>query len=134
MKTLAPLLALVALSPDCLARGVRALDLKTLIAVSELVVVGKVKSVEPSGITTKLTYPTWGGVVFEWLKVEVEVVEPIKGTKKGAVVQTLMLSSPEPLVLSTRDHQPMINPPGTVDPKKGQFYFLCLLPTKFKDG
>ena len=55
--------------------------MKTLMKDSQLVFVG-VKSLKPSGITTELTYPTWDNVVFEWLRVEVEVVEPIKGTKK----------------------------------------------------
>lgn len=103
------------------ARAVNTLDMKTLMKVSQLVFVGKVKSVKPSGITTDLTYPTWKGVVFEWLKVEVEVVDPIKGTKKGTKVRTLMLSA--------RGPGPMINPPGMVDPKVGQYHLLCLLPT-----
>jgi hypothetical protein len=103
------------------ARPVQSLDLKTLIMRSQLMFVGHVKSVSPSGITTELTYPTWEGVVFEWLKVEVEVVEPIKGTKKGDLVHTMMLS--------TRGRAPMINAPGMIEPKEGQNLLLCLLPT-----
>ena len=43
---------------------------------------GPGKITQAFSITTELTYPTWDNVVFEWLRVEVEVVEPIKGTKK----------------------------------------------------
>ena len=102
------------------ARAVRVLDIKTLMKDSQLVFVGEVKSVKPSGITTELTYPTWEDVVFEWLRVEVEVIEPVKGTKKGELVSTLMLS--------TRGPGPMFNPPGMVEPKVGQYHLLCLLP------
>ena len=107
------------------ARAVRVLDMKSLMSSSQLVLVGKVKSVKPSGITTTLTYPTWKDVVFEWLKVEVEVVEPIKGCKKGTLVKTLMLSTQGP--------GPMFNAPGMVDPKAGQRHLLCLLPTRFEE-
>ena len=124
MKTLALTLTLtVALSADVLARGVQSFDMKALMTRAELVLVGKIKSVEWSGITTELTYPTWD-VVFEWLKVEVEVIEPIKGTKKGGVVRTLMLS--------TRGRTPIANAPGMVRPEKGQLHLHCLLPTKIK--
>jgi hypothetical protein len=102
------------------ARAVRVLDIKTLMKDSQLVFVGKVKSVKPSGITTELTYPTWEDVVFEWLRVEVEVIEPVKGTKKGEIVSTLMLSH--------RGLGPMFNPPGMVEPTVGQYHLLCLLP------
>ena len=104
------------------ARIVRALDLKALMKDSQLVFVGEVKSIKPSGITTELTYPTWENVVFEWLLVDVEVIEPIKGTEKGKLVSTLMLS--------TRSEVSMINAPGMVRPKVGQFQLLCLLPAK----
>ena len=99
--------------------------MKELIAGSALVFVGEVKSVAPSGITTELTYPTWEGIVFEWLKVEVEVIEPIKGTQKGQTVRTLMLS--------TQGLAPIANAPGIVAPKKGQFHLHCLLPTQFEN-
>jgi hypothetical protein len=118
------LIFIILFATDCFARAVRVVDMKALIAESELVFAGKVKSVKPSGITTELTYPTWNGVVFEWLKVEVEVIEPIKGTKKGDVVWTLMLS--------TRGAGPSFNSPGMVNPKKGQQHLLCLLPTELK--
>jgi hypothetical protein len=94
--------------------------MKTLMKESQLVFVGQVKSVKPSGMTTELTYPTWDEVVFEWLSVEMEVIEPVKRTKKGELVNTLMLS--------TRGPGPMINPPGMVEPKVGQYHLLCLLP------
>lgn len=103
------------------ARIVRDLDMKTLMKQSQLVFVGQVKSVKPSGMTTELTHPTWEGVIFEWLRVEVEVIEPVKGTKKGELVSTLMLS--------TRGPGPMINSPGMVEPKVRQYHLLCLLPT-----
>jgi hypothetical protein len=109
---------------DCEARAVRSLEMKALVEESALVFVGTIKSVKPSGITTELTYPIWKDVVFEWLKVEVEVVEPIKGTSKGAVIRTLMLSA--------RGDGPMINPPGMVGPKVGQHHLHCLLPTRFE--
>lgn len=109
----------------CEARAVRTLEMRALMEESALVFVGTIKSVKPSGITTELTYPTWKDVVFEWLKVEVEVVEPIKGTRKGALVHTLMLA--------TRGDGPMFNPPGMVDPKVGQHHLLCLLPTRFEE-
>jgi hypothetical protein len=102
------------------ARFVRDLDMKTLMKESQLVFVGQVKSVKPSGMTTELTYPTWDEVVFEWLSVEMEVIEPVKRTRKGELVNTLMLS--------TRGPGPMINPPGMVEPKVGQYHLLCLLP------
>jgi hypothetical protein len=124
VKTLALLILTATISSKCLARAVLALDMNALMAGSELVLVGKIKSVEPSGITTELTYPTWDNIVFEWLKVEVEVIEPIKGTKMGDVIRTLMLS--------TRGRRPIMNAPGMVDPKTGQLHLLCLLPTKFK--
>lgn len=106
------------------ARFVRDLDMKALMEGSQLVLVGEVKSIKPSGITTELFYPTWEGVVFEWLNVYVEVVEPVKGTKKGEIVRTFMLS--------TRGPGPVANAPGMVDPKVGQLYLLCLLPTNAK--
>lgn len=124
MKTftcLGALLAVLVLSSiQAHGRAVRTLDMKTLMKDSQLVFVGQVKSLKPSGITTELTYPTWDNVVFEWLRAEVEVVEPIKGTKKGELINTLMLS--------TRGPGPMINPPGMVEPKVGQHHLLCLLP------
>lgn len=116
-------LLLIVPALNCEARAVRSLKMKALVEESALVFVGTIKSVKPSGITTELTYPTWKDVVFEWLKVEVEVVEPIKGTTKGGVIRTLMLS--------TRGDGQMVNAPGMVDPKIGQHHLLCLLPTRF---
>lgn len=104
-----------------LARGVRVLEMKDLISGAKLVFVGKTLSVEPSGITTTMSYPTWRDVTFEWIKVEVEVLEPVKGVEKGDRVRTLMLG--------TRGRGPMINAPGMVEPERGRAYLLCLLPT-----
>ncbi len=106
----------------CGARPVRCLEMNALVEQSALVFVGTVKSIKPSGIKTELSYVPWERVVFEWLKVEVEVVEAVKGTKNRAVVNTLMLS--------TRATPPMA--PGMVYPKLGQNYLLCLLPTTFE--
>jgi hypothetical protein len=100
-------------------RGIR-----TLITQSKLAFVGRVRAVKPSGITTSLSYPTWEGVVFEWLQVDVEVLEPIKGTKKGDVVQTAMLSVDE-----TKESPPMVNAPGMLEPIKGDKFLLFLAPT-----
>ncbi len=128
MHTLKTLLCFIivaaACTSQCQARAVYSFDMQTLMSKSTLVLVGKVKSVQPSGIKTKLTYPTWDHVIFEWLKVEIEVVEPIKGTQKGKVIRTLMLSFKEGI---------MANAPGVVDPKIGQYHLLFLMPTKFKN-
>jgi len=128
MKPSVILLLLLGMTTSSFARPVRSLDIRTLIKQSEMVFVGSVKSVKPSGITTQLTYPTWDGQLFEWLEVEVEVVEAIKGVKSGEVVRVLMLSIREP-----REHRLMIDPPGMVDPKVGQHHLLCLLPTVLKN-
>jgi hypothetical protein len=101
-------------------RPMQSYDMKTLIAKSELVFVGRVRSVQPSGVTTSLTYATWGGVVFGWLAADVEVLEPIKGAHRGDVVHTFMLFTDRPVI---------INPPGTVEPKNGETFLLCLAPT-----
>jgi hypothetical protein len=122
VHSLASLLLLILLLPiNARARFVQSLDMKTLMKRSQLVCVGHVKSVAPSGITTELTYPTWEGVVFEWLKVEVEVIEPIKGAKRGEVVHTLMLSTHGPAS--------MFNRPGMIEPKLGENLLLFLLPS-----
>lgn len=101
-------------------------NMKTLVAESKLVFVGKVKSVQPSGITTPLSYPTWEGVVFEWLRVDVEVLEPIKATKKNDVVQVAMLSVN---TNKSKGHRPQVNAPGMLEPKKGDQLLFFLAPT-----
>ncbi|MCW1916574.1 hypothetical protein OJ996_23505 [Luteolibacter sp. GHJ8] len=116
------LLALILSSAVCEARAVRSMGMKELVAQSALVFVGQVTSIRPSGITTTLTYPTWGNTVFEWLEVEVKVIEEVKGVKKGQVVRTLMLSIRGESFI-------VINPPGMVKPGLGQHHLLCLLPT-----
>lgn len=120
MKALlmAVLFSLVAMM-NCDARAVRVLGMKALMEESALVFAGRVRSVTPSGMGVELSYPTWDGAVFEWLKVEVEVVEPMKGVKRGAVVTTMMLT--------IRDSV-MFNPPGVVEPKVGRAYLCCLVP------
>ncbi len=125
MKAKFAALFLVLLTSHCFGRAVMIIPIEGLMERSAVAFVGKVTSIKPSGMTTELTYPTWKDVVFEWLTVEVEVIEPIKGTKVGQSVKTYMLS--------TRGAGPMFNPPGMVDPKVGQHHLLFLLPTKI-DG
>jgi len=105
------------------ARMIRVIEFKTLVADSTLVFAGRVKSSKPSGIATSLTYPGWEGVTFEWLKVEVEVLEPIKGTKKGDVVRVAMLSIKAIKGFGIDDA------PGTLEPTKNAAYLFCLVPT-----
>jgi len=117
--------ALMALIPIiAFGRLVQVYDNKTLIEKSKLVFVGKVKSIKRSGITTHLSYPTWGGVVFEWLIADVKVLEPVKGVQKGDIVQTALLSVDE-----SKGPRPMINAPGILDPKMGDAFLFCLAPT-----
>jgi hypothetical protein len=99
-------------------------DIRTLMRQSKFAFVGRVRAVNQSGITTGLSYPTWEGVVFEWQRVDVEVVEPIKGTKKGDVVHTAMLSVDE-----TKGSHPMVNAPGMIEPKEGDAFLFFLAPT-----
>jgi hypothetical protein len=102
----------------------RILDVRSvnaLVADSELTFIGRVKSVNPSGITTHLSYPTWEKCVFEWLQVEVEVLEPIKGTTKGQLIPTAMLAVDE-----SKGPRPMLNAPGMLEPKTGELFLLFL--------
>jgi hypothetical protein len=101
-------------------RPVQSYDIKTLIAKSELVFVGRVRSVQPSGVTTSLSYATWGGAVFSWLAVDIDVLEPIKGVHRGDVVRTFMMSADRPIIM---------NAPGTVELKTGEAFLLYLAPT-----
>jgi hypothetical protein len=117
--TLAAFVTVVALG-----RFLEVHDMKSLVRNSTLVFLGRVKSVAPSGITTKLGYPTWEKVVFEWLRADVEVIEPIKGTQKGELVQVAMLSAHE-----ADDSDGMINPPRMLAPKRGDRFLFCLAPT-----
>ena len=113
MALLLPVLAL--------GRAVQVLSIPTLIERSALVFVGRVEAITPSGIRTTMSYPTWRGVTFEWLNWDVEVVEPIKGVKKGQIIRTAMLSAPGGGL--------SFNPPGMVDPEVGKAYLLCLAPS-----
>lgn len=106
------------------ARAVYSADMPKTIAGSSMVFAGKVESITRSGITTKLSYPTWKGHTFEWLEAKVTVLEPIKGTTRGATVRILMLS--------VDGVGPIINPPGMVRPERGRAYLFCLLPTERK--
>jgi hypothetical protein len=104
-------------------RPIQIIDPKTLIAESKLVFVGKVQSVTNSGITTHLSYPTWERTSFPWLKVEVEVLVPIKGVHKGDIVQTMLLS------IDTNNELPMYSPPEVLEPDNRDIFFVCLGPT-----
>ncbi len=116
--------ALAALCPlFVLARGVRVHTTETLVERSALVFVGRVFSVEPSGIKTHLGYPTWRDATFEWLRVGLEVLEPIKGVRRGEQVSAAMLS------VQTKWPGGLFNGPGTLEPTEGTVYLLCLLPT-----
>jgi hypothetical protein len=116
---------LLLLSPLKLqARAVFSADMPKMIAGSSMVFAGRVESITRSGITTKLSYPTWKGHTFEWLEAKVTVLEPIKGATRGATVRVLMLS--------VDGIGPIINPPGMVRPERGRAYLFCLLPTERK--
>jgi hypothetical protein len=127
MKTFLVFLSLflIPLQSGSFARPVHAFEMPELMAGSEIALIAKVTSVKPSGLTTQLTYPTWKGVTFEWLNVEVIAVESLKGTEKGKKIQVLMLSAP--------DGGPAINPPGMLDVKEGQHFLMFLLPTTKKN-
>jgi hypothetical protein len=117
--------ALVTLIPIiAFGRLVQAYNNKALIEKSKLVFVGKVKSIKHSGITTHLSYPTWEGVVFEWLIADVKVLEPVKGVRKGDIVQAALLSVDE-----SKGPRPMINAPGMLEPKVGDAFLFCLAPS-----
>lgn len=121
MKRQIAIITLAALCPMlAFGRGVQMLDMPTLISKSTLVFVGRVKKVEPSGIKTTMSYPTWKGVTFEWLNCNVEVIELVKGVKKSELIRTAMLSAP--------GGGPHANPPGMVDPEEGSAYLFCLAP------
>jgi hypothetical protein len=94
-----------------------------LIAKSKLVFVGKVLSVKVSELSTPLSYPTWEGALFPWLTVKIEVSAPLKGVKKGEVVQVMILS------MDKKAEPQMINPPEVLEPDKNDVFFLCLGPT-----
>lgn len=105
-------------------RPIEVIDPKTLIADSKLVFVGKVQSVKASGIATHLSYPTLEGVSFPWLRVEMEVLEPFKGVRKGDIVCVMMLSMD-----NSKEPKFMYCPPEVLEPDKGDIFFLCLGPT-----
>ena len=114
-------ITLVALIPPVVfGRLFQIIDPKTLIADSKLVFVGKVQSVQASGIATRLSYPTWEGASFPWLRVKMEVLVPFKGVQMGDIVQVMMLSIDKSAETS------MYSPPGVLDPDLGDVFFLCL--------
>ncbi len=105
-------------------RLVKIIDPKTLIADSKLVFVGKVQSVKVSGISTPLSYPTWEGASFPWLRVEMEVLVPFKGLRKGDIVRVMLLA-----IDTSKEFRFMYSPPEVLEPDKGNVFFLCLGPT-----
>jgi hypothetical protein len=121
-KTLIVLCLLILSGVCAWCRILNILDVKTMMATSKLVFIGRVKSVNWSGMHTRLTYPTWGNVDFEWQRVECEVLEPVKGCSKGDIVQTAMLAV-------AGKNQPEINAPELVNPKIGEMRLFFLLRT-----
>lgn len=99
-------------------------SISQLVKDSKLAFVGRVKTIKPSGITTPLSYPTWESVTFSWLKLDVEVLEPLKGVRKGDVVQIAVLS-----VGGRSGPVPLVNAPGTLKPKTGDLFLFFLGPT-----
>src|SRR5579859_4328361 len=93
--------------------------LEDLVANSKLVFLGRVNSVRPSGITTRLSYVPWHGAKFHWMVADVQVIEGFKGTQKGQTVQVATLSIDEDL----------INPPFMLRAEKDDVFFFCVLPT-----
>ena len=110
------------------ARLVRIIPPDELMANSKLVFVGKVQSVETSSVATSLSYPTWEGVSFPWLKVEVEVSAPVKGVKPGEIVHVMMLS------IDNRNQKPMLSAPEVLEPDKGDIFLFCLGPTSITNS
>jgi hypothetical protein len=125
---------IVAVTGTCvLARPIRILGIRRLIADSKLVFAGRVTSIERSGITTRMSYPTWENVVFEWLDTSVEVLQPIKGAEKGQVVHVMMLSVDKQKsgkLHGLPAYEQMYSAPMMLEPKKGEAFLLCLLPTR----
>jgi hypothetical protein len=116
---LIPLMTLITLT--AFGRFIQILDPKTLIADSKLVFVGRVRSAKVSDIATPLSYPTLEGVSFPWLRVEMEVLEPFKGVRKGDIVRVMMLSMDK-----SKEPRFMYCPPEVLEPDKGDIFFLCL--------
>jgi hypothetical protein len=124
MKRWTLLIGLTVLIPLVVfGRFVQAYNNKTLIQKSQLVFIGKIKSIKQSGIKTRLSYPSWEQTVFEWLIADVEVVEPVKGAPKGDVVQTALLS------VDNTSSPPMFDAPGMLKPEVGDMFLFCLSPT-----
>jgi hypothetical protein len=118
------LLALAILIPlAATARIFQIVPPEELIANSTLVFVGKVRNMETSSIATSLSHPTWEGVLFPWLRVDVEVLAPVKSTRKGDLVHVMMLS------VGNTDGKFMYSPPQVLEPDKGDVFFFCLSPT-----
>ncbi len=111
--------AVLFVSPFAQGRGFQIVPPSDLIAKSKLVFVGRVTVVRPSGISTTLSYVPWEGVTFRWLAGEVEVMEPLKGTRRGEVIRVAMLTS----------DREVINHPFVLDAEKGDVFLFCLLPT-----
>ena len=114
--------ALVLLATMAVARIKIIHSMHRLTAESKLVFVGRVDSISKSGITTTLSYPPLRGATFEWLRVDVDVVEPIKGVTNRQIVHTAMLS------LKDKGDAIMYSPPDMIGPVLGKMYLLFLVP------
>jgi hypothetical protein len=122
MKTRIALVTLLALIPLlAFGRLFQIIDPKKLIADSKLVFVGKVESVNTSGIATTLSYPTWEGVSFPWLRVKMQVLVPFKGVQQDGIIQVMMLS-----IDKSKARGIMYSLPEVIEPNKGDIFFLCL--------
>ena len=71
---------------------------------------------KPSGITTRLSYAPWVGVTFKWLVADVEVMEPLKGVRRGEIVQTAILSYDAAIE----------DPPLALAPDTSDVFLFCL--------
>ena len=129
------LILFVAFLRPCLisAREVPMPSMGELFAKAATVFVGRVKSIESSGLTTTGSYPTWQGITFEWLVVDSEVIEPLKEAGKGHLIRTLMLSVRKEAKPSAVPHR-IMNGPGMVRPEKGRLYLFCVVPTNISNA
>ena len=118
------LIALWAYLPaDAFSRLIELRDPRTCIADSKLVFVGRVRSLKPSGITTRLSYGPWAGVTFKWLVADVEVMEPLKGVRRAEIVHAAILSYDAAIE----------DPPLTLDPDNSDVFLFCLGATPLTD-
>ena len=109
-----------------LGRAFKVTAPEILFSKAKLVFIGRIKTVRPSKITTRLSYPTWKDVRFRWLMTDIEVLEPLKGVRNGESVRAAMLSIDKD---KEGDTPYPAMPPGLLEPEKGDVFLLCLAPT-----